>query len=168
MQNVSNKVVSSWIAPIQHTGLESAFWRRLVGLLLSLALLSSAASSIAQLRPAPRAFDSDAGLSVILLGTGIPIPNPARATACTAVIAGDRVFLVDTGRNCLVPLDLAGIRDLDGIFYTHFHSDHFIGLGEILLNFGVAGVDKSIPIGGPDGATEVVEGIIATYRLDLG
>lgn len=168
MKNVSNKVVSSWIDPIQHTGLESAFWRRLVGLLLSLALLSSAASSIAQLRPAPRAFDSDAGLSVILLGTGIPIPNPARATACTAVIAGDRVFLVDTGRNCLVPLDLAGIRDLDGIFYTHFHSDHFIGLGEILLNFGVAGVDKSIPIRGPDGATEVVEGIIATYRLDLG
>ena len=68
MKNVSNKAVSSWIDPIQHTGLESRFWQRLVGLLLSLALLSSAASSIAQLRPAPRAFDSDAGLSVKING----------------------------------------------------------------------------------------------------
>ena len=116
MKNVSNKLVSSWVDPIRHTGSEIRFWQRLAALLLSLVLLSSATSSIAQLRPAPRVFDSDAGLSVILLGTGIPIPNPARATACTAVIAGDRVFLVDTGRNCVVPLDLAGIRDFDGIF----------------------------------------------------
>lgn len=115
----------------------------------------------------PRTLDPEAGLSVILLGTGIPLPNAARATACTAIIAGERVFLVDTGRNCVVPLAAAGLRRVDGIFYTHYHSDHFIGLGEILLNLGIAGVDASIPVRGPVGAKEVVEGIIATYRLDL-
>ncbi len=134
---------------------------------VAIVMVVSTAFAVAQGRPQARALDPDAGISVILLGTGVPIPNPQRGTACTAVIAGDRVFLVDTGRNCVVTLDQAGIFDLDAIFYTHYHSDHFIGLGEILLNFGVAGIDRSIPVLGPPGAVEVVEGIIATYRLDL-
>ncbi len=141
--------------------------RRFLSLIVAVAVLAASADASAQGRPQPRSLDPDAGISVILLGTGIPIPNPQRATACTAVIAGDRVFLVDTGRNCVVPLDQAGIRGLNGIFYTHYHSDHFIGLGEILLNFGVGGVDHAIPVRGPQGAVEVVEGIVATYRLDL-
>ena len=141
--------------------------RRILPLIVAVAALVASANASAQGRPQPRSLDPDAGISVILLGTGIPIPNPQRATACTAVIAGDRIFLVDTGRNCVVPLDQAGIRDLNGIFYTHYHSDHFIGLGEILLNFGIAGVDHAIPVHGPPGAVEVVEGIVATYRLDL-
>jgi len=130
--------------------------------------LASVRISYAQgLAVPPREPDPAAGLSVILLGTGIPIPQPGRATACTAVIAGVKLFLVDTGRNCVQPLRLAGITDVDGIYYTHYHSDHFIGLGEILLNFGIAGLDKSIPIAGPEGAQEIVNGMIATYRLDL-
>ena len=134
---------------------------------VAIVMIVSTAFAVAQGRPQPRSLDPDAGISVILLGTGIPIPNPQRATACTAVIAGVRVFLVDTGRNCVVTLDQAGIFDLDAILYTHYHSDHFIGLGEILLNFGVAGIDRSIPVLGPPGAVEVVEGIVAAYRLDL-
>jgi ribonuclease Z len=133
--------------------------------ILALSLLCSTSLAQAQLN-ATRTFDPDGGLSVILLGTGVPIPNPARATACTALIAGDRVFLVDTGRNCVVPMNQAGINDIDGIFYTHYHSDHFIGLGEILLDLGIGGIDKSIPVRGPVGAQEVVDGIVATYRLD--
>ncbi len=131
------------------------------------AMFAAAGSAAAQGRPPARNLDPEAGISAILLGTGVPLPNPQRASACTALIAGDRVFLVDTGRNCIVPLDQAGIRDLDGIFYTHYHSDHFIGLGEILLNFGIAGVDHPIPVHGPPGAAEVVAGITAGYRLDL-
>lgn len=134
---------------------------------IAIVMVVSTSIANAQGRLQARTLDPDAGISVILLGTGIPIPNPQRGTACTAVIAGDRVFLVDTGRNCVVTLDQAGIFDLDAIFYTHYHSDHFIGLGEILLNFGVAGIDRSIPVLGPPGAVKVVEGIVAAYRLDL-
>ncbi|MFP6581443.1 MAG: hypothetical protein VCD00_02685 [Candidatus Hydrogenedentota bacterium] len=39
------------------------------------------------------------GLHAILLGTGIPIPNPERATASTLIVAGGRTFMVDTGFN---------------------------------------------------------------------
>lgn len=116
---------------------------------------------------APRTLDPEAGLSVILLGTGVPLANAARATACTAVLAGDRVFLVDTGRNCLIPFVQAGLQSIDGIFYTHYHSDHFIGLGEILLNLAIAGSTEVIPVRGPAGAQQVVDGLVATYALDL-
>lgn len=150
--------------------MNSFYWRSTAAFVAIVALLLSTSSVSAQGLPGitpPRTLDPDAGLSVILLGTGIPLPNPERATACTAIIAGDRVFLVDTGRNSVVPLAGAGLRTVDGIFYTHYHSDHFIGLGEILLNAAIAGADKSIEIHGPVGAKEVVDGIIATYRLDL-
>ena len=134
---------------------------------LALGLLLLTAWSHAFAQPGAREFDPDAGLSAILLGTGVPLPNPDRQTACTAVIAGDRVFLVDTGRNCILPLDQAGIDEVDGVFYTHYHSDHFIGLGEILLDFGIGGIDRRIPVRGPEGAIEVVTGLLAAYRLDL-
>ena len=37
---------------------------------------------------AQRTLDPDSGLTVVLIGTGIPLPNPDRACAATAVIAG--------------------------------------------------------------------------------
>ena len=73
------------------------FPTRLFSLVLGLALMIWNTTANAQGRPAPQNLDPEAGISVILLGTGVPLPNPDRAPACTAVIAGDRVFLVDTG-----------------------------------------------------------------------
>lgn len=139
----------------------------LLGALIVFATTVTSAQQFAFVTP-PRTLDPAAGLSAILLGTGVPLPNPARASACTAILAGDRIFLVDTGRNCIVPLAQAGIRYVTGIFYTHYHSDHFIGLGEILLNGAIAGNTASIPVRGPVGAREVIAGIVATYKLDLG
>ena len=40
-------------------------------------------------------------MQVILLGTGYPRPDPERAGPSTAVVVGDRVFLVDAGRNVM-------------------------------------------------------------------
>jgi len=36
-------------------------------------------------------------LRVLLCGTASPIPSPRRAEACTAVFAGGRMWIVDTG-----------------------------------------------------------------------
>lgn len=56
--------------------------RPLVWLFL-LVFLCAGTNVSAQFRPSARVLDAEAGLSVILLGTGVPIPNPDRATACT-------------------------------------------------------------------------------------
>ena len=52
----------------------------------------------------------DTPFYVVTLGTGIPLPNPARGTAATLVVAGDRTVLVDTGRRCMDNLVAAGFQ----------------------------------------------------------
>jgi ribonuclease Z len=146
--------------------LKKRLWPLLLASIISLGTGLTQAQGIGG--TAARVLDPDAGLSVILLGTGIPIPNPARATACTAIIAGDRLFLVDVGRNCVAPFAQAGLRDISGVFLGHFHSDHFIGLGELLLNTAIAGATASVFVHGPVGASEVIAGLTEVYRLDLG
>lgn len=106
------------------------------------------------------------GISVILIGTGIPLPNPQRGTAATLVIAGDRTILVDTGRECMVGLSSVGLNDVSMVLYTHYHSDHIAGLGELLVNRGVSGADKPLPVIGPAGAKRVVDGFREAYALE--
>ena len=70
--------------------------------------------------------DMDDGLHVGLCGTGSPMPNINRAGPCNVVIAGDQLFMVDVGEGGGRNLALMNINaaDLDGVFLTHFHSDH--------------------------------------------
>ena len=37
------------------------------------------------------------GLHVVLCGAGGPLPDPKRSGPCVAVIAGDKLFIVDAG-----------------------------------------------------------------------
>ncbi|HAQ76046.1 MAG TPA: MBL fold metallo-hydrolase, partial [Hyphomonas sp.] len=41
--------------------------------------------------------DAPDGLTVVLVGTGSPLPDPGRVGPMTVVVAGDRVFIVDAG-----------------------------------------------------------------------
>ena len=41
-------------------------------------------------------------LKVILLGTGYPRPDPERAGPSTAVVFGDRYFVIDAGRGVML------------------------------------------------------------------
>src|SRR5262245_62016765 len=86
---------------------------------------------------------------VVTLGTGIPLPNPARGTASTLVVAGDRSIMIDTGRRCMENLVAAGLQSVTFITFTHFHSDHIAGFGEYMMNRGVDGVDVPQRILGP-------------------
>lgn len=132
--------------------------RRFVALL---ALLGASGSPEAAGEPARSDF------RVCLLGTGIPIPNAERASASTLVVAGGTALLFDTGRGFLANLAEAGRRDVDAVFYTHYHSDHFAEIGEFLVARTVFGASEPLPVLGPPGAKRVLEGIAAAYSLDL-
>ncbi len=114
----------------------------------------------------PRKLEAGGPMQVILLGTGIPLPNPMRGTSATLVIAGDKTMLVDTGRNCVVRLAEARIEDISAVLFTHYHSDHIAGFGELLVARGIAGADKPLPVIGPPGAKRVVDGFRMAYSLD--
>jgi ribonuclease Z len=119
--------------------------------------------------PTPQIADPHE-LSVLLCGTGSPLPDTSRGGPCTLVAAGSHLYLIDAGidsaRNLLlwhVPLER-----IDAILVTHFHSDHIGELGELRLQTWVAGRKKPLAVYGPPGIEEVVAGFNQAYALDAG
>ncbi len=72
---------------------------------------------------------------VTLLGTGDPIPRVDRFGPATLVEVNNQKLLFDVGRGAtqrLVQLNIP-LRDVDGVFLTHFHSDHVNGLADLWM-----------------------------------
>lgn len=111
---------------------------------------------------------SDGALHVILCGTGSPLPDLARAGPCTAIVAGERLFLVDAGLGSQEKLQLWRVprANLAGVFLTHFHSDHIGELGEVVMQSWLAGRRTTLPVYGPPGVEKVVFGFQQAYALD--
>ena len=110
------------------------------------------------------------GLHAILCGAGGPLPgDPDRSAPCLAVVAGDTLFVVDSGSGAgrrLAGLGLQPSR-IEAVLLTHFHSDHIDGLGELgLLRWPAGGHSEPLPLHGPTGVEEVARGLNAAYRLD--
>jgi ribonuclease Z len=107
-------------------------------------------------------------LRVLLCGTSSPIPSARRAEACTAVFAGGRMWIVDTGPGSWRTLALRRIRGeaIGAVLYTHLHSDHIGELGEFNLQTWVAGRPGPLRVYGPDGVAELVHGFAEAYAAD--
>jgi len=111
------------------------------------------------------------GLHVGLCGSGSPLPDPTRAGPCTVVVAGGHVFVVDSGTGSTKNLSLMGLAParVEAVFLTHFHSDHIADLGELMLQRWAGGsATRPLPVHGPTGVDQVVNGFNAAYQLDRG
>lgn len=108
------------------------------------------------------------GLNIFFCGTGSPLPSLKRAQNCTAVFAGGRYFLVDSGTGSWENVQAAGIpgERLAGIFLTHLHSDHIGDIGEADLGSWVAGRAAPLAVYGPSGVERVVGGLNEEFALD--
>jgi ribonuclease Z len=113
---------------------------------------------------------NDGQLHVLLCGTGSPLPDANRAEACTAIIAGGEVVLVDVGSGSWRKAVVNNLpaQNLSAILLTHFHSDHIGDLGEALVQSWVAGRSHKINVYGPPGVEQVVAGFELAYSLDTG
>ena len=123
------------------------------------------------------AFTSDAiaelpdGLHVGLCGSGSPLPDPTRAGPCTVVVAGRHEFVIDSGTGSTKNLALMNLPParVEAVFITHFHSDHIADLGELMLQrWASSSATSPLPIYGPTGIDQVVQGFNAAYQLDRG
>ena len=124
---------------------------------------------------------ADGGTSVTkvaMLGTGTPNPFPDRSGPGVAVVVNDEAYLVDFGPGIvrraasLSPEyggDIAGlaVEKLNHAFLTHLHSDHSVGLPDLLLTSWVAGRDRPLKLFGPEGTASMAENIIAAYEEDI-
>lgn len=109
------------------------------------------------------------GLHVFMCGAGSPMPDPQRAGPCVAILAGTRAFVIDAGSGGARNMTRMGfpVARLERVFLTHLHSDHMDGLGELFVQAWVTGARTApLPVSGPPGVEEVVEGFNAAYRID--
>ncbi len=110
------------------------------------------------------------GVEVVLLGTGNPLPDAGRAGPSTLVRAGERMFLVDAGRGCLMRMAAAGALPMmcEAVLLTHLHSDHVCDLGDVVTTQWVMGqAPLPLTVVGPDRTAEVVAGVLASLAPDI-
>jgi ribonuclease Z len=109
-------------------------------------------------------------IRVLICGTGSPEASAAKAQACTLVSAGGKMFLFDVGDGAVRSLAQSKIpiNQLERVFITHFHSDHFGDLGTLINSGWIWGRKSPLEVQGPIGMQRVLAGLGEAYALDEG
>jgi ribonuclease Z len=124
--------------------------------LLLLILLVSAASTNSQ-------------TIVILLGTGTPYPDPKAFGPATAVVVGKRFFLFYFGVGVMRQVNAAGlpISGPEATFITHLHSDHTLGLPDLIFTSWIMRRRVSLDVFGPVGLQRMTNHFFAAFSEDI-
>ncbi len=110
----------------------------------------------------------------MFLGTSGSTPTAQRAPSATLIRRGGERLLVDCAEGTqrqLLRSDV-GLVDLEEIFLTHLHADHFLGLPGMLKTFALRGRDVPLTVYGPSGSRRLLGDLRRifgrlTYRLDV-
>jgi ribonuclease Z len=99
-------------------------------------------------------------LSVVFLGTGGSVPSARRATACVLIRAGGARVLVDCGEGAQRQMiNSTGLVQVDDIYITHFHADHYLGLPGLLKTYDLMERQAPLRIVGPAGLHALFEAL---------
>ena len=97
-------------------------------------------------------------LDVVFLGTAASAPTAQRSPAAVLVRRGGERLLFDCGEGTQRQLQRStvGLPDIEEIFLTHYHADHFLGLPGMLKTFALRGRDETpLTVYGPRGLREL-------------
>lgn len=137
-------------------------------------LLISTSSSFAALyleTPIQKDLLTDSKMHLYLCGTGDPevTMQDIRKPACLAMIADKQFILFDAGEGASQTLAAMGLpyTAIHNVFITHWHSDHFSGLGQVINASWNNGRNQPINVYGPYGVKQVVKGLAKAYQLDV-
>ncbi len=116
------------------------------------------------------------GTRLVLLGTGTPGAEPDRSGPASAVVVGDRAYLVDLGPGVVRQASKASLTrgvsplyvpNLDIAFLTHLHSDHTAGYADLILTPWVLGRRQRLRVYGPPGLEAMTDALLEAYREDI-
>jgi ribonuclease Z len=104
------------------------------------------------------------GLSLLrltLLGTSAAQPTINRNLSGIAMKADADLVLFDCGEGTQRQMARFGVGlDLDAVFFTHFHADHYLGIIGLLRSLGMLGRDRPLPLYGPAPAKTLLHNAI--------
>lgn len=113
---------------------------------------------------------------VVLLGTGTPNADPERSGPAVAVVVNGTPYLVDSGpgvvRRAVAAerkkgISALNVTKLQKVFITHLHSDHTLGLPDLIFTPWVLGRTAPLEVYGPRGLKEMTENIERAWAKDI-
>src|SRR4051794_34298989 len=103
-------------------------------------------------------------LSVLFLGTAGSMPTVQRAPASLLVRRGGDRLLIDCGEGTQRQLVRSiGLSDINDVFITHLHVDHWLGLPGMLKTFDLRDRDLPLTVHGPAPLREVMQVMRIVY-----
>tara|TARA_B100000315_G_scaffold250544_1_gene283554 strand:- start:11823 stop:12626 length:804 start_codon:yes stop_codon:yes gene_type:complete len=108
-------------------------------------------------------------MHLTLLGTGLPFINPKRRGPAYLIRAGEESFMVDCGSGAMHRLYEAGARpsDINHMFITHLHMDHYIDLGHFILMRWIHRSDEPLHLYGSQGLQRMVDLLLEMHGPDV-
>jgi ribonuclease Z len=103
-------------------------------------------------------------LSVTFLGTAAAIPTLDRNVSALAIHREGEMSLFDCGEGTQRQMMRYGVGfSVSEIFFTHYHSDHILGLAGLIRTMGLQDRQNGITLYGPKPARSILGGL-----LDVG
>jgi ribonuclease Z len=108
-------------------------------------------------------------MRVTLLGTGTPFPNAERFGSAILVEVAAKKLLFECGRGVVIRLTQGGTspKEIDGLFLTHLHSDHVVGIPDLWLTGWFLGRSRALRIWGPPGTSSMVKHLAQAFAFDI-
>lgn len=109
-------------------------------------------------------------MKLTLLGTGTPIPDPARRGPSQVIEVGSELVLLDAGSGVVHRLLEAGYQRpaIARIGITHLHSDHLTGLPDLLwTGWVMEWWQTPPPIVGPPGTAALLDRLRHAFGTDI-
>jgi ribonuclease Z len=112
-------------------------------------------------------------LSLFFAGTAGSVPTARRGLPALLLRAGGDRILFDCGEGTQQQLlRSVGLPELDVVFITHYHLDHWLGIIGILKTFDLRGRERPLTVYGPPGLRALLDAMRpawgrVTYPLSL-
>ena len=112
---------------------------------------------------------------LVLLGTGTPNACPDASGPSSAVVVGDRAYLVDFGPGVVRQAAKAYRNGIDALrpdrlvtaFCTHLHTDHTAGYPDLIFTPWVLERKEPLRVFGPKGIRDMTEHLLKAYKVDI-
>lgn len=112
---------------------------------------------------------------LVLLGTGTPNACPNASGPASAVVVGDRAYLVDFGPGVVRQASKAYYKGIDALrpdlltvaFCTHLHTDHTAGYADLIFTPWVLERAEPLKVFGPKGIKHMTEHLLMAYEADI-